>query len=232
MTRSHRLVIFDLDGTLIATAGEICDAVNDALRSSGLPGVTQEQVEGWIGHGTSELLVQAVAFVLHSEASGVRQSDTLKRVAAEFDQSYPGRCGTRSHPYPDAPEVLEDLRAAGFKLALLTNKEARYASRILAVHHLEQAFDKLVFGDSVTARKPDPQGIQLCLSDLGTDRHRALLVGDSWIDVATARNAGIAVWAMPHGYNEGKAIAASNPDRVIDGFGALRDALLASGPPL
>lgn len=231
MTRNQELVIFDLDGTLIATAPEICDAVNDALTGSELPHVTQEQVERWIGHGTFELLAQAVAFALDMEAPEARQSDTLKRVAAEFDKSYQSRCGTRSHPYPDAPEVLEDLRAAGFKLALLTNKEVRYASRILAAHRLEQMFDKLVFGDSLTARKPDPQGIRLCLRDLGIEPQRALLVGDSWIDVATARNAGIAIWAMPHGYNEGQAIAASHPDRVIDGFGPLRAALLESVRP-
>ena len=93
---TYGLVMFDLDGTLIETAPEICDAVNDTMRHFDLPEVTQTQVSDWIGHGTRELLVQALASSLETNVESVRSSDSFAEIAAEFDKHYQSRCGTRS----------------------------------------------------------------------------------------------------------------------------------------
>jgi phosphoglycolate phosphatase len=209
------LIMFDLDGTLVETAPEICDAVNDTLRQFDLPEVQVAQVSRWIGHGTRELLVQALASSLETNVESVRASDTFTAIAAAFDLHYQSRCGTRSHLYPQVRETLLALRSRGVKLAVVTNKESRFTQTVLNVHQLTPLLDLVVSGDSLPTKKPDPAGIESCLSLFDMPRSRALLVGDSSIDVATARNADVAVWAVPYGYNMGQPIEACAPDRVI-----------------
>lgn len=221
MTPSFDLILFDLDGTLIETAPEIADAVNDTLRHFNLPEVGQQQVNDWIGHGTRELLIQALAQSGQTDAAAVRASDHLTQIAAVFDQRYQARCGTRSQLYPQVRETLHALRQRGVKLAVVTNKESRYTSTVLNAHQLAPLFDRVVSGDTLTSKKPDPAGIESCLTQFGVARQRALFVGDSSIDVATARNAGVTVWALPYGYNMGQPIEASVPDRLIADCSAL-----------
>ncbi len=215
------LMIFDLDGTLIETAPEICDAVNDTLTRFDLPEVTQTQVNDWIGHGTRELLIQALAFSGKTTVDTVRASSTLALIAAEFDKHYQSRCGTRSHLYPHVREVLTQLRRDGVRLAVLTNKEGRYTQTVLDAHQLAPLFDMVISGDSLPTKKPDPAGILKCLDQFQVVRRRSLFVGDSSIDVATARNADVSVWALPYGYNMGQPIEACKPDRVIPDFRSL-----------
>ena len=221
MNRVFDLIMFDLDGTLIETAPEICDAVNDTLACFDLPAVSQKQVDDWIGHGTRELLVSALAFVRKTDVAAVRASESLTQIAAGFDRHYQRRCGTRSHLYPQVRETLMALKERGIKLAVVTNKEARYTATVLDAHQLTLLFDRIVSGDTMARKKPDPMGIQSCLTEFGTPPQRALFVGDSSIDVASARNAGVQVWALPHGYNMGQPIASSEPDRLIDDCSAL-----------
>jgi phosphoglycolate phosphatase len=214
-------ILFDLDGTLIETAPEICDAVNDTLAHYDMGFVSQELVNNWIGHGTHELLIQALSFVGKTSEEKIRQSTGLKPIAAEFDRNYQKRCGTRSHLYPHVREVLATLRAQGVKLAVVTNKEGRYTQTILEVHKLTDQFDAVISGDTLSVKKPNPAGIQHCLDQFGVSKERALFVGDSSIDVATARNADVTVWALPYGYNMGQPIESCAPDRVIADFLAI-----------
>lgn len=221
MTVLFDLVMFDLDGTLVETAPEIADAVNDTLRRFDLPEVTQQQVNDWIGHGTRTLLIQALADAGKTTVAAVTASDSLTLIAAEFDKNYQMRCGTRSHLYPEVRQTLTALRAQGVKLAVVTNKEGRYTRTVLDAHQLTPLLDRVVSGDMLPTKKPDPAGIQSCLAQFGVPPRRALFVGDSSIDVATARNAGVTVWALPYGYNMGQPIEASAPDRVIANCSAL-----------
>jgi phosphoglycolate phosphatase len=107
------------------------------------------------------------------------------------------------------------------KLAVVTNKEGRYTQTVLDAHGLMPLLDAVVSGDTLPTKKPDPAGIRWCLEKFGVAPASALFVGDSSIDVATARNAGVAVWALPYGYNMGQAIEACQPDRVIADCSAL-----------
>jgi phosphoglycolate phosphatase len=215
------LVMFDLDGTLIETAPEIADATNDALRDFSMPEVTQQQVNDWIGHGTRELLVKAIASVTGSTPDDVRNAADFQSRVAVFDKHYHLRCGTRSNLYPQVRETLVALRERGVKLAIVTNKEARFTESVLSFHQMQNMLDRVVSGDTFPTKKPDPAGINACLAQFGVAPERALFVGDSSIDVATARNAGVPVWALPYGYNMGQPIAACNPDRVIEDCSAL-----------
>jgi phosphoglycolate phosphatase len=216
------LVLFDLDGTLVETAPEIADAVNDTLRRFDLPEADLEQVARWIGHGTRELLIQAMASASGTDVATVRASSTLPLIAAEFDRHYAARCGTRSQPYPHVVDTLHALRSLGVKLVVVTNKEGAYTQRVLDAHALAPLFERVISGDSLATKKPDPAGVRLCLADFDVPPHRALFVGDSSIDAATARNAGVPVWLLPYGYNMGQPVSACQPDRVIPDFRALQ----------
>lgn len=219
--RAFDLMLFDLDGTLVETAPEIMDAVNDTLGQFKLSLVTQQQVNDWIGHGTLTLLVQAVADRSGMTTEAVRSSDLLRQMVPVYDGFYQQRCGTRSHLYPHVRETLHSLRAQGVKLAVVTNKESRYTQVVMNVHQLSDLFDEVVSGDTFATKKPDPVGVAHCLAKFGMTRERTLFVGDSSIDAATARNAGVPVWLLPYGYNMGQPIEACSPDRVIADFSSL-----------
>ena len=159
MTRPFDLIMFDLDGTLIETAPEIADAVNDTLRHFNLPAVTQQQVNDWIGHGTRELLISALAYVQHKPIEAVRTDGLLPAYLAEFDVHYQQRCGTRSHLYPQVRETLTTLFERGVKLAVVTNKEGRYTTTVLNAHNLMPLLHRVVSGDTLSVKKPNPAGI-------------------------------------------------------------------------
>jgi phosphoglycolate phosphatase len=222
--RQFDLVMFDLDGTLVETAPEIMDAVNDTLARFDLPLVSQQQVNDWIGHGTLSLLVDAVAFATGRPAGEVRGSELLRTMVGEYNVFYGRRCGTRSHLYPQVRKTLEALRALGTKLAVVTNKEGRYTQIVMDVQKLTDLFDVIISGDTFASKKPDPVGVAHCLQKFDVVPQRALFVGDSSIDVATARAAGVAVWMLPYGYNMGQPIEACAPDRIISDCSSLLEA--------
>ncbi|MBK9443978.1 MAG: phosphoglycolate phosphatase [Comamonadaceae bacterium] len=213
--RKFDLVMFDLDGTLVETAPEIMDAVNDTLARFDLPPVSQQQVNDWIGHGTLSLLVDAVAFATGRSVVEVRDSELLRTMVGEYNVFYSRRCGTRSHLYPQVREALEVLRAQGTKLAVVTNKEGRYTQIVMEVQKITDLFDVVISGDTLATKKPNPAGVAHCLAQFDVAPDRALFVGDSSIDAATARAAGVAVWLLPYGYNLGQPVAACQPDRLI-----------------
>lgn len=221
MTAPHA-VLFDLDGTLVETAPEITDAVNDTLQAHGHAAVDEAQVAAWIGHGTGELLVQALARATGESPAAVRHGQRLVALGTLYDRHYAARCGTRSRLYPGVRETLAALRARGTRLALVTNKERRYTDRVLAAHGLVQAFDHVVCGDTLATRKPDPAGVLACLREFALAPAQALFVGDSAIDAATARHAGVPVWLLRWGYNQGQPVEACRPDRVIENLECLR----------
>ena len=222
----YDLVLFDLDGTLVDSAPEIADAVNDTLAELGLPAEPLERVQAWIGNGTGVLLLRALAAGWGKTLDEVRADPAVAGVAARFDRHYAARCGSRSSVYPRARELLAALRADGVRLAVLTNKEARYTRALLDAHGLRPLLDLVVSGDTLPVRKPDPAMARYCIDWFSASTPRTLLVGDSAIDAATARNAGIAGWLLPHGYNGGVAVAQAGADRVVADFGALHALLL------
>jgi phosphoglycolate phosphatase len=210
-----KAILFDLDGTLVETAPEIADAVNDTLRHFKLPPVSQKLVDGWIGHGTRELLIMALAHLKGQSLQGVRESEEFRQALPVFDAHYQNRCGTRSQLYPHVRATLVALRSRGCRLAVVTNKEARYTQTVLQAHDLQSQFDAVISGDTYPTKKPDPAAVQGLLKQWHLTPQEALFVGDSSIDAATARNAGMAIWLLPYGYNMGQPVETCRPDRVI-----------------
>ena len=215
------LVLFDLDGTLVHTAPDIADAVNRVLALRKLPEMPEAWVRSRIGHGSRQLLAQAHATATRLVA-GDEQPAPLPALIEEFARHYGDCVGRRGRVYPGATATLAALRRAGVKLALLTNKEQRFARRVLEAHALEGHFDLELFGDSLEAKKPDPLPVRHALAHFKVEPGRALLVGDSAIDVRTGRNAGIPVWAVDYGYGSAAEIAEAQPDRVISSLTQVR----------
>jgi len=217
-----KAIFFDLDGTLVQTSPEIADAVNDTLRHFDWPEVYQSEVDLWIGHGTRELLIQALVKVSAQSVDQVREGEMLRQALPIFDRHYQQRCGTRSTLYPHVRDTLKRLRECGCRLAVVTNKERRYTDTVLRAHQLSSTFDLVISGDTFPTKKPNPSGVLHGLALWQLDKAQALFVGDSSIDAATARQAGIAVWLLPYGYNMGEPVTACQPDRVIANFSELR----------
>ena len=132
-----------------------------------------------------------------------------------YNRHYDKRCGTRSRLYPGVQQALDGLRARGVKLAVVTNKESRYTDVVMQAHGLQNCVDKVISGDTLPTKKPDPAGVLTCLTEWGVSKDRTLFVGDSSIDVATARRAEVTVWVLPYGYNMGQSINDCGADRLI-----------------
>jgi phosphoglycolate phosphatase len=206
------LVIFDLDGTLIETAGEIGLAVNRTLAEFDAGTVSDADIRRWIGHGTGWLMKQA-----WSDKVGDPDQTNWEAVMSRFIHHYFETAGTQSHPYPHVMETLRKLNALGVQCAILTNKEGRFTERVISAHGLDQGqFSRVISGDTLPTKKPHPGGIHHLMAELGETAGTTLFVGDSEIDVATAKAAGVMCWAVPYGYNHGRPISQADPDRIVD----------------
>jgi phosphoglycolate phosphatase len=201
------LVSLDLDGTLIDTAGEIAEAANRTLRELGLAEQPVAAITLLIGRGAHALMRQLLA-----------QSGAVVDAAvalARLDRHLEATTGTLSRPYAGAHEALALLRAHGVRLACVTNKEMRHAERVLQAHGFAAKFDLVIGGNSLPQKKPHASVLQHVAATLGVPLHAMAHVGDSAVDVQAARNAGVAAWAVPYGYNAGEPIASAQPDRVF-----------------
>ncbi|TJY64830.1 phosphoglycolate phosphatase [Sinimarinibacterium sp. CAU 1509] len=215
------LILFDLDGTLIDTASEIADTINDVLSDEGIAPLPLSEVRNWIGHGARETLRQAYAARTRRSLLSLRDAAVLDRLFAQFARHHARRVGTGSTLFAGVRETLQELRRRGQIMALVTNKEGRFVDALLQSHGLSGWFAPVVAGDTLPVRKPDPRTVRHCLQHCGVAPSRALLVGDSAVDVATARAAGVSCWAVSYGYNAGRPIAEARPDRVIDSLAEL-----------
>lgn len=206
-----RVILFDLDGTLMETAPEIADAVNDTLRRRGHAPAPADLVRSWIGDGAQALLAKALAHA--GEPAGA-----VNGAWPGFASDYAQRCGSNSLVHAGVRPMLQRLRAQGLQQVLLTNKEDAFTQRLLARHQLLAEFDLIVAGDTLPVKKPHPGVVHHALAALQARPDQALLVGDSATDVRTARAAGIAVQLVRHGYPQGGLTGDDAPDAFIDHF--------------
>lgn len=223
-----KFISFDLDGTLVDTAAEIAEAANRTLHELGLPRRSLAEVTLFIGHGTRELMRGLLAEAREDSQEGRERFDQLNidQVMQRFEGHYQDTTGTDSRLYAGCLSGLTRLQEAGIQMACVTNKEHRFAVRVLEVTGLTPFFRLVVGGDSLQQKKPHPLVIDYCLDALGVDQSDTAHVGDSSIDIDTARRARVAAWAVPYGYNGGQPIQASQPDRVFASIDEVADLVL------
>jgi phosphoglycolate phosphatase len=185
-----RALIFDLDGTLIDSQRDLIRSVNVMLREMGRAELKEETISGYIGQGAS---------ILVGRALGEGASDgEHKRALQFFLRYYEEHKMDTTRAYPGVAETLEEL--AGLPMAILTNKPARISARILDELGLKRYFRAIYGGNSFETKKPDPLGANTILREFGVLPHEALLIGDSEVDVQTARNAGALAAAVNYGF--------------------------------
>ena len=188
--RSVRALIFDLDGTLIDSKQDLIHSVNAMLRELGRGELPAETISGYIGHGAPQLVAKALG-------NGCMEEE--RQQALQFFLSYyeEHKMDTTC-AYPGVPETLEKL--ASKPMAVLTNKPVRISVRILEALGLSKYFQAIYGGNSFQTKKPDPLGAATILRELSAEPREALLVGDSEVDVQTARNAGTLAAAVNYGF--------------------------------
>lgn len=190
------LVIFDLDGTLIDSAPDLAHAVNRMLGAFGREPLPVPEVRRMIGDGMGKLVERALA------ARGVEDVDAAeaRRTCLSHYEAEPVR---DTLPYPGVRAALERLRASKRHLAVCTNKPAHLAEIVLARLDLAHFFTRILGGDSLPYRKPDPRVLQTLLDGYAVMQRDALMVGDSEVDAAAAEGAGVPMVLMRHGYRRG-----------------------------
>lgn len=200
------LLIFDLDGTLIDSKKDLAIAVNAARAEMGLPPIEEERVNSYVGNGAPVLIRRA----LGPEASAA----DVQRALVFFLDYYGEHKLDFTRPYPGVREALDRLRQDGVRMAVLTNKPVRVSQAILDGLGLDH-FQRVYGGNSFEQKKPDPIGLTTLLDELSVAPEDAMMVGDSAVDVRTARNAGINACGVTYGFQP-ETLAQEPPDILVD----------------
>ena len=203
------LLIFDLDGTLIDSKLDLAHAVNATRAHMGLSDLPHPLVFSYVGNGAPTLIRRSL---------GPEASDAQVQQALDFFLAY-----YRDHMldyttlYPGVADTLDVLLESGKRMAVLTNKPVRISKAIISGLGLERHFFQIYGGNSFEQKKPHPIGIETLLSEAGTGAENAMMIGDSAVDIQTARNAGIKACGVTYGFQP-ETLAAEPPDFLIDRF--------------
>lgn len=202
-----KAIVFDLDGTLLNTLEDLCDSVNYALDACSMPERTLDQVRTFVGNGVRRLVERSVPATATAE-----QTDRCFEV---FREHYKTNSRNKTAPYDGVLEMLDEVKKAGIKAAVVTNKSHAEAAALCG----EIFGDRLSF--TVGARegialKPAPDAVLFALNELGVDGSEAVYVGDSEVDALTAHNSGLAFIGVSWGFRARKVLEENNANRIID----------------
>lgn len=211
-------VLFDLDGTLVDTREDIAQCLNFTLKELGRPLLSLEQVVRLVGDGVRPLL---------SKAAGIETPEDVQKALSIFLPFYFAHCTDRARLYPEVLETLRRLR--GVPMGVVSNKPQAHTEKTLRDLGLEEFFLLALGGDALPQRKPEPEPVWEALRRLGVQREGAVLVGDSGIDIETARRAGIPVWAVTWGFRPEEELRRLHPDRMVTRFSEIGEWALGEG---
>ncbi len=204
-----KLVIFDLDGTLLNTIADLAQSTNHALRTLGYPTHEEAAYNFMVGNGIDKLFERALP-------EGEKSKENVLRVRKEFVPYYDAHNADKSRPYPGIPELLEQLQAQGLQLAVASNKYQAATRKLVARYFPEIRF-AAVFGQREGINvKPDPAIVEEILSITGVSKQDVLYVGDSGVDMQTAINAGVASCGVAWGFRPRTELEGFNPDYIVE----------------
>jgi phosphoglycolate phosphatase len=224
--RGKPLLVFDLDGTLAETAGDLIATLNFILVREGLRKLPMKEARPMIGAGMRTLIKRGFS------ADGIALPDEkLEDLFLAFLAHYEDHIAEETRLYPGVVEALDRFEAAGWRFAVCTNKLEKTAIHLLNALGIASRFAAICGQNTFPVCKPDGDALKLTIERAGGEVTRAVMVGDSKTDIDTARNAGVPVVALTFGYTD-QPIATYTPDRVIGHYDELWEAVTAVAPAL
>jgi len=210
--RLPKLVMFDLDGTLVDSVPDLAVAVDNMLLELGRPAAGLDAVRVWVGNGARVLVRRALANDMdHSAVDEALTEQALTLFMDAYADSH-----VFTVVYPGVRETLKWMQKRGVEMALITNKPERFVAPLLDELKLGRFFRWIIGGDTLPQQKPDPAALFHVMKMAGVPASQSLFVGDSRNDVLAAKAAGVACVALSYGYNHGRPIAEESPALVID----------------
>ncbi len=200
-----RLLVFDLDGTLVDSKLDLTLAVNAMRNELGLPPLSLELIASYVGHGVTLLVRRS----LGAEAT----DENVERGLAFFLDYYRQHMLDNTAPYPGVSEALEKLK--GCKMAVLTNKPVNFSREMISRLGYDGYFSHVYGGNSFAQKKPDPMGLHKLMEDLNVSPRETVMVGDSDTDILTGRNAGVLTCGVTYGFGA-HTLEKVSPDVMID----------------
>ena len=207
-----KMVMVDLDGTLIHTAPDLAACVNRMLAELGRSDYPVDTIMTWIGNGVPRLVKRALTGEMWAEPEQVQ----FVKAQVIFQKHYIAHVSDLSRPFPGVVAGLDRLKARGFRLVCITNKAEAFTLPLLRNLDLSKYFELVLSGDSLPKQKPDPMPLLHACKHFDITPEHGILIGDSSNDVEAARAAGMPVICVPYGYNHGHNIRDARPDAVLD----------------
>ena len=221
MLNKPKMVLIDVDGTLVDSVPDLAYCVDEMMKQLDMPVHGDAKVREWVGNGVERLTRRALVGQLEGEPDEA----LFEKAYPIFLELYAENTSKRSVLYPGVKEGLAYLKSAGFKLGCVTNKAAQFTIPLLQDLGVHDDFEIIVSGDSLPKKKPDPMPLLHVAEYFGVTPAEATMIGDSVSDVKAARAAGFQIICMSYGYNHGVDIRDANPDAVIDSMAELEGLL-------
>lgn len=200
-------VLFDLDGTVLDTVEDIASSLNRALENHGFARISTAQAESFLGNGTRRLVELALP---ESCPESVKED-----VIEEYRGLYDRFCHEKTRPYRGMVELIKALKAAGVKTAIVSNKPDSMVQTLATVYY--PGVPDVVLGErDGLARKPAPDMVQFALKAIGAEAGRSIYVGDTEVDILTARNAGLGCISVPWGFRSREQLEKAGADPIAD----------------
>lgn len=207
-----KVVMIDLDGTLLNTEEDLALSANLMLNDLGMPEQSTSTIRSYIGKGIQKLVKRT----LTGQLDGEPDAALFEKALPIYEQHYANNLSVHTRPYPGVLEGIKAMQQAGLKLACITNKAEAFTLPLLRLTGLYDEFEIILSGDSLPRKKPDPMPLTHICQHFDAQPHEALLIGDSLNDAIAARAAGCHVFCVPYGYNEGRNVYELDCDAIVE----------------
>ena len=214
---NKKVILFDLDGTLINSSPDLASAVNHMLKTLDRDTFSKDVIHGWVGNGAQTLVQRALSgkSEIDENLDAAFAADALETFLAFYAQNL---C-VATVTYPNVPSTLKALKSMGYRLAIVTNKPFAFVEPILEGLNLTGLFELILGGDSLDQKKPDPMPLLHVCTTLDVTVEGCVMVGDSKNDILAANACSMQSIGVTYGYNYGESISIYEPSMVIDNFG-------------